>query len=147
MCFIGSDLTAVPMVRVGVVSRDDSRDDLDGTCLVTDVVMRFVTTVCFLPLGSVTVILSPPASFLRAAFLLAIADWVSVVKEAVARPGPIPRRAMLVRPEAVSEGTTKKEKRKKDFFCNNTTTASDKNCTSIVIPTSLFSLSFCNNKI
>ena len=104
------------MVRVGVVSRDD----LDGTCLVTDVVMRFVTTVCFLPLGSVTVILSPLASFLRAAFLLAIADWVSVVKEAMARPGPIPRRSLLVRPEAVrgDNRKNKKEKKREKSFNN-----------------------------
>ena len=84
-----------------------SRENLDGTCLVTDVVMRFVTTVCFLPPGLVTVILSPLESFLRVAFLLAIADCVLV---AVARPGPIPRRSRLVRPKAVSEDNNKRKK-------------------------------------
>ena len=55
VCLRGSDRAVDPTVLVGVVSRED----LLPAGLVTVVVLRFVTTVCFLPLGSVSVSLSP----------------------------------------------------------------------------------------
>ena len=69
------------------------------------VVVCLVATVCFLPLVSVTVILSPLLliSRLNSAFLLAIALWALVPKAAVVRPGSMLRRAVhvLVHPAAI----------------------------------------------
>ena len=84
VCFRGSDRTAFPKVLVGIVSRED----LLPAVLVTVVVLCLVATVCFLPLVSVTVILSPLLliSLMNSAFLLAIAVWALVPKAAVVRP-------------------------------------------------------------
>ena len=89
VCFSGSTL-------VGVASLED----FCPPGFVTAAVVRLVTTVCFLPLGSVQVSLSLLASFRSAVFLPAITVWPLVLKDAVASPVSMDRKSILVRPDA-----------------------------------------------